>query len=95
MNEITLLGNGAPVGTLKLEPTDDCTQVRLTITAGGHTELSTTLTLSLPDAEAVSGMLSDAIEEVSDTIETLEDDARPTRQPEPEPVLVGEPDIPF
>src|SRR5947207_2685218 len=81
MNEITLLGHSAPVGTLKIEPTDDGTQVRLSVTTGGESELTLTLNLSLRDAEAVSGMFSDAIAEVSDTIEALADEVHATPRP--------------
>jgi hypothetical protein len=81
MSEIELTGEPAWIGNLAVEPTEDGTQVRLTVTAGGIvSELITTFTLNLKDAEALSGMLDSTIDQVSDTIEQLAAETEATDQ---------------
>lgn len=100
MADISIFSVPAPAGKLCVEPSECGTQVRITITAGGWSEMTMTLCLELSDAEAVSGMLSDAIDEVSDTIEALVEEAEgrtvPAEVPAGDvPVVVGEENIPF
>jgi hypothetical protein len=99
MSEMPVYGNEPNVGKLVIEPTEDGTQIRISVTVGGHTELAVSLTLSLADAECVAGQLSDAIEEVSSVIEGLEEEVRemqrPTPKPTDDPLLVDNEAIPF